>query len=395
MRIAIITKSMAIKGGIERFVQTMSNYWAEIERHSVVIITSDSSESCYALNEAIRVIKIDGQPSRNAIISKFPSLNYHFHYVRDYISQIQNFCTLWKPDVIISQMQGQDNLLLSKVPFTNNIPVIGVSHITCKSRFSDFYHSSSLLQKAKRNINNKKIISNISKYDAIVSISREDMFILKHKYHCNSVYIPNSNTFDSYSMPRANNKRIIMVGRFDYLKGQDRLLKIWSSIAPKYLNWSLMLVGNGSTHDSMTRLSQNLSISKQVEFIPYSDEVEKLLQTSSICAFASREESFGLAITEALQCGLPTVAFDCNCGPKDILTNYYNGFLIDDDNEQEFANKLELLITDAGLRTELSKNAIESVKRFDKRVVMNQWDELLNNVISSKQKRLSTRNQSL
>lgn len=186
-----------------------------------------------------------------------------------------------------------------------------------------------------------------------------------------------------------------MVGRFDYLKGQDRLLKIWSSIAPKYLNWSLMLVGNGSTHDSMTRLSQNLGISKQVEFIPYSDEVEKLLQTSSICAFASREESFGLAITEALQCGLPTVAFDCNCGPKDILTNYYNGFLIDDDNEQEFANKLELLITDAGLRTEFSKNAIESVKRFDKRVVMNQWDELLNNVICSKQKRLSTRNQSL
>ncbi len=387
MRIAIITRSMAIKGGIERFVQTISNYWAETKNHSVAIITSDGLDSCYDLNSAIPLIKIDGQQSHNAIISKFPSINYHFCYIRDYISRLQMFFSSWRPDVIISQMQGQDNLLLSQVPLTKKIPVIGVSHITCKSRFSDFQSNKSLLQLVKRYINNKKITSNISKYDAVVSISREDKFILKHKYHCNSIYIPNANTFNNHLVYQNNNKRIIMVGRFNYLKGQDRLLRIWASIAPKHLDWSLMFVGGGDTYNAMIQLAQELGIGKQVEFVPFCNDVQKLLSCSSICAFASREESFGLAITEALQYGLPTVAFNCNCGPQDIITSYYNGFLIDNDNEQAFANKLELLMTDATLRAELSKNAIESVKRFDKRVIMSQWDELLNSVISSKNKR--------
>ncbi len=384
MRIAIITRSMALKGGIERFVQTMSNYWAGIRHHDVVIITSDGTKSCYKLHNSISTVKLDGQLSNSALISKFPSLNYHFCYTKDYISRLQNFFIAWQPDVIISQMQGQDNLLLSKVPITCQTPVIGVSHITCKLRFSDFYRNNTWVQAIKRNINNSKIISNISKYDAVVSISREDMLILKHKYHCNSVYIPNANTFDNYSTANTNSKRIIMVGRFDYLKGQDRLLRIWASIAPKHLDWSLMLVGGGSSRDAMIHLAQELGINKQVNFMPQSNDVQSLLKGSSICAFASREESFGLAITEALQCGLPTVAFNCNCGPKDIITSYYNGFLIDDDNEHEFATKLELLMTDDALRVELSKNAIQSVKRFDKQIILKQWDELLKNLIRSK-----------
>lgn len=386
MRIAIITKNMEQMGGIERFVQTTTNYWAKVKNHDIVIITSNGIGSSYKLNHSISIIKIDGQSSSNAFLSKFPSLNYHFCYTQDYISKLQAFFSTWKPDVIISQMQGQDNLLLSKVPITNKVPVIGVSHITCRLRFLgfNFYQSCSLPQKLKRAITNKKIISNIHKYDIIVSISREDMFILRHQYKCKSIYLPNPNTFDKCYIANPNNKKVIMIGRFDYLKGQDRLLKIWAYIAHKHLDWSLTLVGEGYTRNKMILLAQDLGISQQVEFVPNCNNVQRKMLEASICAFTSREESFGLAITEALQCGLPTVVFDCNCGPKDIITSYYNGFLIDDGNEHEFANKLELLMSNAALRAELSKNAIMSVQRFNKRTIMRQWDDLLIQVINKK-----------
>ena len=42
-------------------------------------------------------------------------------------------------------------------------------------------------------------------------------------------------------------------------------------------------------------------------------------------------------ITEAMECGVPAVAYACKCGPRDIIDDGINGFLIDEDDKNGFA----------------------------------------------------------
>jgi NAD(P)H-dependent flavin oxidoreductase YrpB (nitropropane dioxygenase family) len=71
-----------------------------------------------------------------------------------------------------------------------------------------------------------------------------------------------------------------------------------------------------------------------------------------------------LVPTEAMEYGLPCVAFDCECGPSKIINDGQDGFLIKDGDIKYFSDALEKLITDRSLREKMGLNAKGNAKRF-------------------------------
>ena len=106
------------------------------------------------------------------------------------------------------------------------------------------------------------------------------------------------------------------------------------------------------------------------------------IQKASIFAMTSKTECFPMVLLEALACSTPIVSYDCPNGPRNIIDNNINGFLINDKNRQMFAKQLKLLIDNENLRNQLSIHAKESSKKFDKRVIMQQWESLFENLVS-------------
>ena len=91
-----------------------------------------------------------------------------------------------------------------------------------------------------------------------------------------------------------------------------------------------------------------------------------------------------MVLLEAMACGLPVVSFDCPCGPKDIIKDNEDGFLVKFGNIEQMAEKIEELITDEEKRKQFGKNAKKNIQRYSQDKIMNQWKEFVEELVRNK-----------
>ena len=96
---------------------------------------------------------------------------------------------------------------------------------------------------------------------------------------------------------------------------------------------------------------------------PSIDKARNIYSQSLVWILGSRSEGFGLPIIEAMACGCAVVATDCG-GPRDIIKDGENGFLVEVGNINEIVNKVKLLLDNDELRWRIAKKGKETVKRF-------------------------------
>jgi glycosyltransferase involved in cell wall biosynthesis len=184
--------------------------------------------------------------------------------------------------------------------------------------------------------------------------------------------IPNPLSFYPESVSTLGTKRIISVGNVHHGKGYDRLLEAWRMLAGKYTDWRIDIFGKGTADGEFERAAAavGIRVNKPVR------DIEREYLASSIYALPSRHEGFGVVLTEAMACGVPAVAFDCPCGPSDIIRNGEDGFLVENGDIDGFAHRLSTLMDNAALRRDMGARARNNVRRFDIETVAAKWNEL-------------------
>ena len=110
-------------------------------------------------------------------------------------------------------------------------------------------------------------------------------------------------------------------------------------------------------------------------FDPVTD-VKKEYLSSSVFVLPSRFEGFGLVIIESMACGVPVVAFDCENGPRSIITDGENGFLVPPFNISLFAEKILLLMKNQELRCRMGENAQKTASQYEMDKIGIQWELL-------------------
>lgn len=174
-----------------------------------------------------------------------------------------------------------------------------------------------------------------------------------------------------------SSKIVTAAGRLERLKGFDRLIDAWALVHAKHPDWRLRIFGSGTQKRALRQQIEALGLGQVVRLPGYSHDLHAELARSSIFALTSRFEAFGMVLLEAMSCGVPAVAFDCPTGPRDIVSDGVNGFLVADHDVEGLAGRIVELIDDPQGRIEKGREALRTAHSFNQAATAEEWQRML------------------
>ncbi|OXA77455.1 hypothetical protein B0A58_05660 [Flavobacterium branchiophilum NBRC 15030 = ATCC 35035] len=358
MKIAYIVPSILDEGGVARILSIKTHYLITHLQYEIAILSQIESHETpfYTFHPDIEWVTIPF--NKKAIKSIFVYYKY-----------LNNWLVNYNPDLIVVCDNGLKSFLL---PFLVKYP---------KPLLYEVHSTVSV-----DNLNGKKISHRIynyfkNKYKHF-GINQFSKVVLEtpsaiNDWKCsNATVIANPIWFSSAQKSELKNPLVIAVGRHVYEKGFDQLLSIWSQLIPKYPTWKLAIYGNESSDMDLKKRAKDLQIDNNVIFYNAVKNIQDAYINAAIFAMTSRFEAFGMVLIEAMECGLPCIAYNCPNGPKEIIQHQINGFLVQNSNEVSYLEFLEQLMVDESLRIKMGKESAKLAKKYELDQIMYQWHEL-------------------
>lgn len=372
MKIAYCLNSIRYLGGIQKITVVKANALAEIPENEVYIIVTDNKEGVLLepLSPKVKLIDLnvnyyaDDWKSRWHILEGiFIKRRKHKQYLKSTLQDIQ-------PDIVISVGQSEKNMLPS---------------INGKWKTIREFHFTKDYRKRQAKTWFEKLLAwggdlydyhyKIKGYDHIVTLTHEDKDNNWKGWNNVSV-IPNPSTFKTDQISELNQKKVISVGRLNMQKNYASLIRAFKLVADKHPDWILEIYGNGPQEMELKSLIAKLNLEKQVFLKGFSSNVKQVMTNASIFVSSSIFEGFPLVIIEAMACGLPIISYACPCGPKDVITDNKDGFLIPLNNEVLLAEKISLLIENGKVRKQMRLTAITKANLYKIENIIPIWMNL-------------------
>lgn len=350
MKVLMIIPSLGA-GGAERVLSGLANDWAEKKKCTLEIILFTDVKDFYVINHNIKVHRFN---------YKSHSSNKIFDLLK-LILKVRKKIMDINPDVCLSFLRESNILVL--------LSCLGLN----KKIFLSERDSPETYVPTHYRILRKNLYPLAT---GIIAQTHDYKIFINNELNSNkSIVIPNPvRDIDTSGIKKQ--KIILNVGRLVPEKGHKYLLEAFALCENKS-EWKLVLVGDGVLRKDLEERVKVLKISHQVEFIGRSNKVDEWLAKSSIFAFSSISEGFPNALAEAMSASLPCVSFDCVTGPRDLISNKKNGFLVDIKNVNKFSKYLDILMKDEELRLMIGAEAKRTTKKLDFNKISNRYFEYL------------------
>lgn len=227
----------------------------------------------------------------------------------------------------------------------------------------------------------RKIIDNRDAWDGITFLteSQRTAFVRRFGDCANTVVI--SNPVDGPAVLPAYEERdpgaVVHVGRFTKGKNIGAVIDIVNAVAAANVPVHLDLIGDGDQRPVLEEQVGQLGIGHLVTFHGHVHDVARRLSKARILLLCSRFEGQSLAILEAQAHGCVPVAYDVDFGPRDVIQDGDNGFLVPFGDQEAAAMAVGRLLADDALCAGMSARALESARQYSSEQIFTQWKEAL------------------
>lgn len=352
MKIVFTIGDITIRGGAERVVVNLANELSN-RGHSIRILSfyKESENIPYSLNETIEIIFIY-EISEKELMQKYKKnflKRFYFKNLHKFILNLKIFLNFKDVDVFIANC-------FMFFPFLKHK----------NTKYIKLIHLGFTRYNTRNNL-----------FPLLIILSNKELNKWS-KYHSNIKVIPNFPSFEGNKNTNYKNKVVLSAGRLTKQKGFSRLIDIWSEIKKDENNtWKLIILGDGEERENLESKIKQLNLDSII-LEPFNVDIESKYLSASIYALSSFYEGFGMVLLEASNYGLSLISFDINTGPSDIIENGVNGYLIEDNDLENYASKLKELMENEDKRRVMGEKAKEiSEIKFGKEKIMNEWMKVL------------------
>ena len=420
MRVGIFTESYPpLVNGVSTSILMLEHALTKLG-HEVFIITVSDNKKDYVLEN-------------NGHILRLPSVNlancYDYKMTSVYPIKAVNMIKKMNLDVIHSNVEFTVGIFARVVSEQLSIPLVHTYH----TNWEDYTHYIT---------KNKKILDDICKkllkylvvffedktVTELIVPSNKIYNLFKDKYkftknihiiqtgiETSKFYKENFNQKDINSLKKKLGIKkkdfvVMTVSRLAKEKSVDRIINNHKELVKKYSNMKLLIVGDGPDIDKLKDEAKSLGVSDSVIFtgkVPLSD-IPIYYQLGNVFVTASKSETQGLTVVEAISSSLPVVAVKDDSFVNSVIEEF-NGFVFTGD--EKYINSISKLYEDKDLYNRLSnqsrllsadfsseyfalkvlkvyETAIENYKKDNKKII----NKIKNNIASRKYKKISEKN---
>ena len=215
--------------------------------------------------------------------------------------------------------------------------------------------------------------------DAIVTINQEDFNVAKSKFHAGQTFHihgigVDTSRFEPIEAERcaelaediglpAGAFKLIYVANFITRKNHRFIVECLSMLKKQIPDLHVLFAGSGILMGEMQQLVRTKGLVGTVHFLGFRNDINRLLAISDVCISASRQEGLGLALAEAMVCGVPVVA-TADRGHKELIQHGKNGFLYDQGSKDEFIGAILKLYKNPALASAFSASGVTQIRKF-------------------------------
>ncbi|MDO4379188.1 MAG: glycosyltransferase [Erysipelotrichia bacterium] len=174
-----------------------------------------------------------------------------------------------------------------------------------------------------------------------------------------------------------NKNNLITVSRLDDGKKVNEIIDIFNKIKDE--NTRLYVIGDGLEYNNLKEQIASMHLTEQVSLLGYKtkSEIEKYMLESSLFMMASVSEGLPMVLLEAMSYGVPCIAYRTVSGVADIIKDGYNGFIIENRDQNKYIERVLEVLGNDQLRFKLSENAKSTAELFSKEEILKKWYRIL------------------
>lgn len=381
MKIVYLIAGTYRSGGMERVLAGKANWLVRNGVASVLIVTTDQrgQKPFFEIDSRIRHTDLGINYEENnggSFLNKL--VRYPFKQIRHRI-RLAALLKRERADIVVS-MFCNDAAFLPRIK-DGSRKVLEIHF----SRYKRLQYGRSGLWALADRWRSRNDLKVVRRFDRFVVLTEEDRTYWEQDAVLpNICVIPNSRTFSVAEDELSGDcsRTVLAVGRYNVQKAFDRLIDAWAEVQESVRSgqypdgWKLRLVGDGELRDELQAQTDRLHLNDSVILGRVENDMVNVYCGSDIYAMTSLYEGLPMVLLEAQAAGLPIVSMTCKCGPRDVVTDGVDGFLVPEGDVRAFAGRLVQLMSDSELRRRMGQAAYRNSARFDESVIMPQWERL-------------------
>ena len=223
--------------------------------------------------------------------------------------------------------------------------------------------------------------------DATVVLTKQDYKLYQSKFHSKKlqqIYNPVDQNIIYHDLHDTDNKKILSVGRLTYQKNYPALIEVAKKVLAEKSEWEWHIYGEGDDRPEVEELIRSSGYSDRIILKGQVNDLYNRYAEYSFYVLTSRYEGLGMCLLEALSSGLPVLSFDVECGPREIIEDGINGYLIKAFDVDSMASHIIKLCSDKNEYNALLVHIKEKHLQFNLDSIAEKWINLFTEIVKEK-----------